>query len=215
MPGWPLVHTVVDVPSSIGIGPAQLSGHDPLAATSTARTFCILYTLLPSHTRAAKDVPVTDFLDETRREITRRLKELEPVVEEFHHLEAAATALAGALGSAASEAGGAVVRRRGPGRPRRAAASATKAAKAPKAAKAKAARKPVGRPAKRRAGRRKGGGTRAAEALSFVQGQPGITIPELAAKMGIKQNYLYRVLPGLEKEGKIRMEGRGWRTAAD
>jgi hypothetical protein len=35
---------------------------------------------------------------------------------------------------------------------------------------------------------------------SFVQGQPGITIPELAAKMGIKQNYLYRVLPGLEQE---------------
>jgi hypothetical protein len=28
--------------------------------------------------------------------------------------------------------------------------------------------------------------------------------------MGIKQNYLYRVLPGLEKEGKVRKEGRGW-----
>ena len=63
------------------------------------------------------------------------------------------------------------------------------------------------RPAtKRRAGRRKGSGTRAAQALSFVQGQPGITIPELAAKMGIKQNYLYRVLPGLEQEGKIDQE---------
>jgi len=49
----------------------------------------------------------------------------------------------------------------------------------------------VGRP-KGRVGRRKGSGTRAAQTLSFVQGQPGITIPELAAKMGIKQNYLYR-----------------------
>ena len=65
-------------------------------------------------------------------------------------------------------------------------------------------------PAKRRAGRRKGSGTRAAQALSFVQGQPGITIPELAAKMGIKQNYLYRVLPGLEQEGKVAKKGRGW-----
>ena len=157
---------------------------------------------------------MTDFLDEKRREITDRLKELKPLVEEFNRLEAAAIALAGALGSAASEAGAAVVRRRGPGRPRRAAASATKAAKAPKAVKAKAARKPAGRPAKRRAGSRKGSGTRAAETLSLVQGQPGITIPELAAKMGINQNYLYRVLPGLQKEGKIRKEGRGWHAKA-
>jgi DNA-binding IscR family transcriptional regulator len=43
-----------------------------------------------------------------------------------------------------------------------------------------------------------------------VQGQPGITIPELAAKMGIKQNYLYRVLPGLEQEKKVSKQGRGW-----
>jgi len=154
---------------------------------------------------------VTDFLDEKRREITERLKELEPVVDEFKRLEAAAAALASALGSAASEAGGAVVRRRGPGRPR-GSSSRKKAAKATAAAP-RAARKP-GRPAKRRAGRRKGSGTRAAEALSFVQGQPGITIPELAVKMGIKQNYLYRVLPGLQKEGKIRKDGRGWRARA-
>ncbi|MFZ1926457.1 MAG: hypothetical protein WAU42_09975, partial [Solirubrobacteraceae bacterium] len=63
---------------------------------------------------------------------------------------------------------------------------------------------------RRRAGRRKGSGTRAAQALQFVSGQPGITIPELAAKMGIKQNYLYRVLPGLEQEKKIKKQGRGW-----
>ena len=43
-----------------------------------------------------------------------------------------------------------------------------------------------------------------------MQGQPGITIPELAAKMGIKQNYLYRVLPGLEQEKKVEKKDRGW-----
>ena len=59
-------------------------------------------------------------------------------------------------------------------------------------------------------GRRKGSGTRAGQALAFVQGQPGITIPELAAKMGISSNYLYRVLPGLEEEGKLEKKGRGW-----
>ena len=157
---------------------------------------------------------MTDFLDEKRREITDRLKELKPLVEEFNRLETAAIALASALGSAASDAGQAVVRRRGLGRPSRATASAPKAAKTTKAVTTKAAPKPAGRPAKRRAGRRKGGGTRAAEALSFVRGQPGITIPELAAKMDINQNYLYRVLPGLEKEGKIRKDGRGWHAKA-
>jgi hypothetical protein len=159
-------------------------------------------------------VTVTDFLDEKRREITERLKELEPVVEEFKRLEAAATALAGAIGSAASDAGEAV-RRRGRGRPRRASSrkTAARATATATAAAPKAARKPAG-PAKRRAGRRKGSGRRGAEALSFVQGQPGITIPELAVKMGINQNYLYRVLPGLKQEGKVRKEGRGWHAKA-
>ena len=145
---------------------------------------------------------MTDFLDDKRREISDRLKELKPLVDEFKRLEAAASALAGVGGSAAASAAATTTRRRGPGRPRGSRTSATSAA-------TKVARKP-GRPAKRRAGRRKGSGTRAVEALSFVQGQPGITIPELAAKMGIKQNYLYRVLPGLEQEGKVKKQGRGW-----
>ncbi len=149
---------------------------------------------------------MTDFLDEKRREITDRLKELKPQVDEYARLEAAASALAGLGGGSSPSTTTATTRRRGPGRPR---GSATRTAKAPSATKAKATRKP-GRPAKRRAGRRKGSGTRAAEALSFVQGQPGITIPELAAKMGIKQNYLYRVLPGLEQEKKVQKQGRGW-----
>jgi hypothetical protein len=151
---------------------------------------------------------VTDFLDDKRREIAERLKELQPLVEEFSRLEAAASALAG-VGGSSSPASTAGPRRRGPGRPRGSAGKTVKAPRAKAAAKVKAAGKP-GRPAKRRAGRRKGSGTRAAEALSFVQGQPGITIPELAAKMGIKQNYLYRVLPGLEQEKKVQKQGRGW-----
>jgi hypothetical protein len=156
---------------------------------------------------------VTDFLDEKRQEITARLKELKPLVDEYSRLEAAASALAGVGGpapsSAAASSATATPVRRGPGRPR-GSGKAKKAAKAPTAVAApKAAGKP-GRPKKGRAGRRKGSGTRAAEARSFVQGQPGITIPELAAKMGIKQNYLYRVLPGLEQENKVEKKGRGW-----
>ncbi len=144
---------------------------------------------------------MTDFLDEKRREITERLKELKPLVDEYHRLEAAASALAGVGTSAVRAAADVATGKRGPGRPR--GSSSKKPA-------AKATRKPAKAGAKRRAGRRKGSGTRAAEALAFVQGQPGITIPELAAKMGIKQNYLYRVLPGLEQEKKVEKKGRGW-----
>ena len=43
-----------------------------------------------------------------------------------------------------------------------------------------------------------------------MKARPGITIPELAEAMGIKQNYLYRVMPGLAEEGKVTKSGRGW-----
>ncbi len=66
----------------------------------------------------------------------------------------------------------------------------------------------------RRAGRPKGSGQRAAEALRIVREQPGVTIPELADRMGIKQNYLYRVLPELVQEGKVVKQGRGWHPRA-
>jgi hypothetical protein len=161
---------------------------------------------------------VTDFLDEKRQEITARLKELKPLVDEYSRLEAAAAALAGVGVAAPTAASSATVaapaadtpRRRGPGRPRGSANRTTTATATAKETVAPKAARKAGRPAGRRAGRRKGSGTRAAEALSFVQGQPGITIPELAAKMGIKQNYLYRVLPGLEQESKVEKKGRGW-----
>jgi hypothetical protein len=153
---------------------------------------------------------VTDFLDEKRREINDRLAELKPLIEEYHQLEAASSALAG-VGSVVAPRATAAPARRGPGRPRgsRNRPATTRRTAASSASSTTAApRRRGGRP-----GRRKGSGTRAAQALSFVTGQPGITIPELAAKMGIKQNYLYRVLPGLEQEKKIKKQGRGWHPA--
>jgi hypothetical protein len=169
---------------------------------------------------------VTDFLDEKHQEMTSRLSELKPLVEEYQRLEAAVAALDGLGPSARSAAAPAAPKaapkatrkgpgrppgrppgRRGPGRPR-GSKTKTKAAVAPAAATATAT---TGRGGPRRkAGRRKGSGTRAAQALSFVQAQPGITIPELASRMGIKQNYLYRVLPTLEEERKVSKQGRGW-----
>ncbi len=146
---------------------------------------------------------MTDFLDEKRREITDRLNELKPLVEEYTRLEAAA------VGARRRRRIAHASRREHAGAADPGAHAARPGAAPPRPPRRKRPAKP-GRPAKRRAGRRKGSGTRAAEALSFVQGQPGITIPELAAKMGIKQNYLYRVLPGLEQESKVEKQGRGW-----
>jgi hypothetical protein len=154
-------------------------------------------------------VTETDFLDEKRKEITDRLAELKPLADEHQRLEAAAEALDG-IGGRPSAAPAwyssrASARRRRPGRPRGSKTGASAAA-ATKASGSKAAGAK-----RRRAGRRKGTGKRSAQALALVQEQPGIPVPELATKMGINQNYLYRVLPGLEKEGKIFKEGRGWR----
>ena len=66
---------------------------------------------------------------------------------------------------------------------------------------------------RRRRGRRAGGGTRAAQAERLVKSNPGITISELAKKMGITPNYLYRVMPQLEKDGKVRKRDKGWHPA--
>jgi hypothetical protein len=61
----------------------------------------------------------------------------------------------------------------------------------------------------RRRGRR--GGTWADQAVKLITENPGITVSELGRKMKLKApNYLYRVLPDLEKEGRIRKKGSGY-----
>ena len=126
---------------------------------------------------------MTDFLDEKRKEIDARLKELKPLVDEYHRLEKAASALAGV--------GGAATRRRASssnGRRRRSSGTG-------------------------RRGRPKGSGKRARQAEELVKAKPGITLPELADSMGIQANYLYRVMPGLQKDGKVKKRGKGWHPA--
>ena len=131
---------------------------------------------------------MADFLDEKKREIDARLKELRPLVEEYHRLEAASEALGGVTASGGGAAAGPPPKRR---QQRRAAAAAPASGT-------------------RRRGRPRGSGTRSKQALELVRTRPGITIPEIAEAMGIQQNYLYRVLPSLQKDGLVRKEGRGW-----
>ena len=67
----------------------------------------------------------------------------------------------------------------------------------------------------RRAGgrRRRRGGTRSDQAVKLVTANPGISASEIAQKMSIKPNYLYRVLADLEKQGKVRKDGRAYHPA--
>jgi ribosomal protein S25 len=66
---------------------------------------------------------------------------------------------------------------------------------------------------RRRRGRPRGSGNRAKQALELVRARPGITVSEMASAMGIKANYLYRVLPTLEKEGQVKKRDKGWHPA--
>ncbi len=125
---------------------------------------------------------MSDFLDAKLKEIRDRLGELRPLIDEFKRLEAAEQALSGI-----ENGGGARTATRG----RRTAGAARSTGT-------------------RRRGRPKGGGTRSNQALELVRSRPGITIPELAETMGIKQNYLYRVMPSLAEEGLVQKSGRGW-----
>jgi hypothetical protein len=131
---------------------------------------------------------MADFLDEKRKEIQARLKELKPLVEEYERLEAAERALSG-VGTTSTAA---PARASAPSRRRRGSSS-------------RAASSGNGR-----RGRPRGSGTRATQAFELVKARPGITIPELAEAMGIKQNYLYRVMPTLADEGRVTKSGRGW-----
>jgi sugar-specific transcriptional regulator TrmB len=95
------------------------------------------------------------------------------------------------LERALAELGGKAARR-SPGRPRGSKTSST------------ASRATVA-PRKRRKRR---GGNRADQAVKLIEKSPGIGASEIAKAMKIKPNYLYRVLGDLEKEKRVKKDGR-------
>jgi CRP-like cAMP-binding protein len=129
---------------------------------------------------------VPDFLDSARRDIESRLSDLR---DETKRLEKALDALRGQVTG------------NGRRRARRAASSG----------RARTASRKSANGRRRRRGRR--GGTRSDQAHKLVQSNPGISIADLAKEMKITPNYLYRVMPQLQKEGKVRKQGKGWHPA--
>ena len=123
-------------------------------------------------------------LDEARELVEKRLAELD---EERKRLERALAELGGKVD---------------PPRARAARAAAP-------------ARKPPRQPARagRRKRRKRRGGTRADQAVKLIEKQPGISASDVAKTMKIKPNYLYRVLGDLEKEGRVKKDGRQYYPA--
>jgi sugar-specific transcriptional regulator TrmB len=127
----------------------------------------------------------TNVLDEARDLVQKRLADLD---EERIRLERALAELGGKPS------------KRSPGRPRGSKSSSAAPARSTSKATAKAAA-----PRKRRKRR---GGTRADQAVNLIESQPGISASDVAKTMKIKPNYLYRVLGDLEKEGRVKKDGR-------
>jgi predicted Rossmann fold nucleotide-binding protein DprA/Smf involved in DNA uptake len=131
-------------------------------------------------------MPPANVFDEARDALERSVRELR---EQLSQAEEALEKLGGkatARGSGRRGPG-----RRGPGRPK---GSTNKASGGATTA-----------PRKRRKRR---GGTRADQAVKLIESQPGISASDVAKTMKIKPNYLYRVLGDLEKEGRVKKDGR-------
>lgn len=134
-------------------------------------------------------MPPANVFDEARDALERSVRELR------EQLSAAEEAL--------EKLGGRVTHRRGPGRPAR------RGPGRPKGSTSKAG-SGTSAPRKRRKRR---GGTRADQAVKLIEGQPGISASDVAKTMKIKPNYLYRVLGDLEKEGRVKKDGRQYYPA--
>jgi hypothetical protein len=146
--------------------------------------------------------PRTDFLTKQRQQIEARLKELLPAHEEYLTLLEARDALAG-VKPADGRRGpgrprGSTTRRRGPGRPR---GSTTKRRGRPPGSGRKTTT------------RRRRTGTRADQALALIKQNPGITVSDIAKRMGIRQNYLYRVTQDLQRRRLVRRRDGGFHAA--
>ncbi|MDQ3758431.1 MAG: hypothetical protein M3331_00590 [Actinomycetota bacterium] len=83
--------------------------------------------------------------------------------------------------------------KRGPGRPRSSAASSGSANRSRR--------------------RKRRGGTRAEHALKVISDSPGVSASEIAERLKMKPNYMYRVLTELQADGKVRKEGRAYHPA--
>ena len=128
-------------------------------------------------------MPPANVFDEARDALERSVRELR---EQLSQAEEALEKLGGKV----TRRGPGRPGRRGPGRPKGSTNKATSTTTTP------------------RKRRKRRGGTRADQAVQLIESQPGISASDVAKTMKIKPNYLYRVLGDLEKEGRVKKDGR-------
>ncbi|HEY5198154.1 MAG TPA: hypothetical protein VIJ51_14125 [Solirubrobacteraceae bacterium] len=138
-------------------------------------------------------------------QIHARLAEVERLIEPLR-VEADQLSKLAAAFDAPSQAPGAPAATTGRATRSRAKTTRKTAARAPRPATSTTPRPKRGRPL--------GGGNRAQQAVEQITKNPGITASELATAMGIGPNYLYRVLPQLQRDDKITKQGKGYHPAA-
>jgi predicted Rossmann fold nucleotide-binding protein DprA/Smf involved in DNA uptake len=130
-------------------------------------------------------MPPANVFDEARDALERSVRELR---EQLSQAEEALEKLGGKVTSRGP--GRRSPGRRGPGRPKGSTNKTSSSTAAP------------------RKRRKRRGGTRADQAVNLIESQPGISASDVAKTMKIKPNYLYRVLGDLEKEGRVKKDGR-------
>jgi len=125
-----------------------------------------------------------------KAQVAARIRELRPAHEEYLAL----VELQEKLGDGAAPSGNGRRRGRPPGRP----AGKSTTTSAPSTTRRRRGRPP------------KGAKTRADETLDLIKANPGITVGDIAKRMNIRQNYLYRVTGQLQKSGSVRRRGGGF-----
>jgi hypothetical protein len=135
-------------------------------------------------------MPPANVFDEARDALERSVRELR---DQLSQAEEALEKLGGKVTHRGPGRRG--PGRRGPGRPKG------------------STRKTPGGSTTPRKRRKRRGGTRADQAVKLIESQPGISASDVAKTMKIKPNYLYRVLGDLEKEGRVKKDGRQYYPA--
>jgi hypothetical protein len=167
-------------------------------------------------------VSVLDQFRTAEEQVAKRLRELKPLVAEYHELENVAQRLGLSVGNDAPAAGtrppasAKSARRR-----RRAAKAATRSAASKRdgsadsgTAKAAVAATPAARGARAprgSAGTGRAGASRTSrrqqDVLRLVKQRPGITVSEIAEELGVDATGLYRPVHKLEQDGAIIKRG--------
>jgi DNA invertase Pin-like site-specific DNA recombinase len=138
-------------------------------------------------------VSVIDQLHDLEATVAKRMAELKPMVDEYAELEQVAQRLGVKPAATASAKSG--PRSRSRGRRGRARSASSNGSRGTTTARS---RKPATN-ARR--------SERAEQILSMAAEQPGITVAEVARKMGVDATGLYRPVRRLLKEGRLRKRG--------